>query len=234
MLRILYPQINGMWLIPLLFAIPLLFYFYRKSQHRFFKKRGIPGPDPHWLWGSLRSFTDEQPPIVWMRKCSARYGKVWGYFEGPEPNLVISDPDMIQDVFIKQFSSFHGRKLFILHEDPDSDKNVSMFNARGERWKRLRAIVSTAFSDLKLRSMFPLVRNSVDVFMDQLEAVPQDQQIDIFHLFKRLTLDIIGECAFGISIDSLRTKDDALIKKVTKDSLCLRCCSQLKKVYSFH
>lgn len=164
---------------------------------------------------------------------------MWGYFEGPEPNLVISDPNVIQEVFIKQFSSFHGRKLFILHEDPDSDTNVSMFNARGERWKRLRAIVNPAFSDLKLRSMFPLVKNSVDAFMEQLEAVPHDQAIDIFHLFKRLTLDIIGECAFGISLDTLRTKEDTLIEKVTNNSEnLLNMLNKRKKhsasVISFH
>ena len=33
------------------------------------------------------------------------------YFEGPTPVLVTADVDILQEVFVKQFKSFHARKV---------------------------------------------------------------------------------------------------------------------------
>jgi hypothetical protein len=40
-------------------------------------------------------------------------GKTYGIYEGHIPILVTSDIDIIQEVFIKQFSSFMARKVYL-------------------------------------------------------------------------------------------------------------------------
>ncbi len=42
-----------------------------------------------------------------------KYGKVMGYFEGTNPNLWITDTEMIKSVFVKDFDHFINRRVMI-------------------------------------------------------------------------------------------------------------------------
>ena len=43
-----------------------------------------------------------------------KYGHVWGYMEGVRPTIVLSDVEMIKQIFIKEFSKFYSRKVNLL------------------------------------------------------------------------------------------------------------------------
>lgn len=45
------------------------------------------------------------------REWAKTYGKTYGYFEGPSPVIVTSDKNVLSEVFVKQFKSFHARKV---------------------------------------------------------------------------------------------------------------------------
>ena len=40
-----------------------------------------------------------------------KYGDVWGYYEGTKATVVISDVEMMKEIYIKEFSKFHSRKV---------------------------------------------------------------------------------------------------------------------------
>ena len=40
-----------------------------------------------------------------------KYGKVFGYYEGSTPALLVADPDMVREILIKQFDKFEQRLL---------------------------------------------------------------------------------------------------------------------------
>ena len=40
-----------------------------------------------------------------------KYGKVFGYFDGPIPNLFITDVDMIRAIYVKDFDHFVDRRV---------------------------------------------------------------------------------------------------------------------------
>lgn len=46
------------------------------------------------------------------------------YYEGSLPVVVTSDPEMIKEVFIKQFHNFHGRRVSVR----ETCKLVNMFS----------------------------------------------------------------------------------------------------------
>lgn len=46
-----------------------------------------------------------------VNKWTKELGQTYGYFEGHLPILVTSDLEIIQEVFIKQFNNFSGRKV---------------------------------------------------------------------------------------------------------------------------
>lgn len=50
----------------------------------------------------------------WIQK----YGKVFGYYQGEIPFIVLTDVDMIRDCFIKETNTFHDRPTLVLNVEP--------------------------------------------------------------------------------------------------------------------
>lgn len=188
----------------------LLFYRKRKRDLSLFKKMGIPGPEPHWLYGNMHQLCDPLVHIV-LQKWTKEYKKLYGYYEGCRPVLVTSDLDMIHDIFIKKTSYFDGRKLTSFRVPDDSPLN-HMFTARGARWKRLRTIVNPTFSSMKLKQMLPLIEEKVNKLVEKLaEVVKEGKPINMMKFYQCLTLDVIVETAFGVKVDSLNNPDEPFL-----------------------
>lgn len=192
-----------------------IFYWYRKCRQRIFVQLGIKGPPPNFLFGNLHQpFMEDRTLYETYQAWGREYGKVFGYYEGSTPVLVTSDLGILKEAFIKQFSNFHGRKVFPLQPDPDHGKDVHMLLTRGERWKRLRSITTPTFSATKMRQMSPLMNKCIDVYLDKLETKRQnDEAFDIYDMTQSLTIDVMAECAFGIQVDSQSNPNDQFLTR---------------------
>lgn len=185
------------WAVGLCVLGLLWLWHYFKQRNEFFKRLGIDGPEPTLGLGNVVELQGKVPSVV-LGEWGRLYGQTYGYMEGGRPVLVSSDPDFLQEVFVKQFSAFHGRKEFPLSPDPDKDKRVNVFGARGARWKRLRTISTPIFTASKMRQMQPFVRASIQELMGLLDAEAEKaHSFDIYPYFQRLTLDVIAKVAFG-------------------------------------
>lgn len=49
-----------------------------------------------------------------LKEWTWKYGKTYGYYEGHLPILVTSDLNLIEQIFIKQYSNFSARKVLKL------------------------------------------------------------------------------------------------------------------------
>jgi cytochrome P450 len=135
-----------------------------------------------------------------IQEWTKTYGRIFGYFEGHTPILVVSDPDVLQDIFIKSFSNFHSRRLFPLADQ--NTRRVNLFFASGLRWKRQRFIINPTFSSAKLKQMTPLIHRSMSMLMKKLsEEHNKGQPFDIYAYFKRFTMDTIWSCGFSVDTD---------------------------------
>lgn len=198
----------------LAFILFCVFYRCRRKQMRIFKELGIPGPEPNFLFGNMLAFRTK-PMYRKYQEWREQFGETYGYFEGPTPVLVTSDVHLIQEVFIKQFNKFHARKLWPVQVDPDNDEDVHMFFARGRRWKRLRNVVTPAFSAAKIRQMAPSVNSIINQLLDEIKdgaKSTSDRSIEVLNLFRRLTLDSILTCEVGLDNNSMRHPDDLFLK----------------------
>ncbi|CAI5440671.1 unnamed protein product [Caenorhabditis angaria] len=175
-------------------VIFLSFYLYSWT---YWLRRGIPGPLGFPIFGNLLNhFHHEEPLGLKLQEFTKKYGKVFGITEGLRQTLVISDVEMINEVFVKQFDNFYGRKLSPLHGDPENDERVSIFISQGHRWKRLRNLSSPTFSSASLRKLLGTVEDSVFQILDVLEKKGGDQ-IDMLEIYQEFTLDVIGRIAMG-------------------------------------
>ncbi|KHJ42754.1 unspecific monooxygenase [Trichuris suis] len=134
------------------------------------------------------------------------------FMEGGIPVLVVSDLEILNDIFIKKFNSFHARKLTYVDFHEGGQKRIQMFFSNGLRWKRLRTISSPAFSTIRLKQISPIMNECVDGLMHSVDAkASKESSVNVYELFQRLTLNTISRCAFGFQpTPSQKKKDDFL------------------------
>ncbi|XP_030619431.1 cytochrome P450 3A24-like [Delphinapterus leucas] len=93
----------------------VLLYLYGTYSHGLFKKLGIPGPRPLPYFGNILSYQKG----IWEfdNGCFKKYGKMWGCYEGQQPLLVVTDPDIIKTVLVKEcYSVFTNRRVRLVEQ----------------------------------------------------------------------------------------------------------------------
>jgi cytochrome P450 len=203
--------------ILLLFILICLLAIYLVHIHRcysFFKELGISGPRPTFLLGNVADFVRTKRMSISIRNWTAQFGRIYGYFEGHTPVLVVSDPDILSEIFIKHFSKFHSRRQFPL-EDRRTTKGVHLFSATGDEWRRQRAIINPTFSPLKMKYMFLITDDCISDFIMKLEEYTKtsSEGFDIYKLYKCLTMDLIWRCCFGIKTNMQSDPNDPYLKR---------------------
>ncbi|CAF4153533.1 unnamed protein product, partial [Adineta steineri] len=173
-------------------------------------KRGISTPPFNFFFGHFKTLWNAPLYHRQLENWTKQYGKIYGIYEGTHPVLVVSDPDFLQEVFIKQFSVFHTRMITMLD---DVSHNIGFSN--GSIWRRQRHVINPSFTATKLRAMSPLINGSISDLMDKLlEHSNSGDEFNIYLYYKRLTMDVISRCAFGIDIDIQHNPNHIYFKKV--------------------
>ncbi|GMR41245.1 hypothetical protein PMAYCL1PPCAC_11440, partial [Pristionchus mayeri] len=133
-------------------------------------------------------------PFSFIRfgQLSKIYGKTYALLRGSIPTVITSNPTVIREICIDHFPSFHSHALDPLDSDIFSRSNLHLFHARGSKWKRLRTVMSTAFSLQAMRKWFTKMELKTD---ELLESLPLDRPVLIHRLFQRHTSSVIAECA---------------------------------------
>ena len=172
----------------LIFITLVIYYFFLLHQrYQYFSQRGISTPDFQYFFDHLKILWNAPSYHRQLENWTQQFGKIYGIYEGPVPVLVVSDPDFLQEVFIKQFNVFHARKVTLL----DGITSDTFFSS-GEKWRRQRHVVSPTFSAAKLKSMSPLINGCIGDLMKQLpEHVEKGDEFNIYLYYKRMTMDVI-------------------------------------------
>ncbi|XP_015412832.1 PREDICTED: cytochrome P450 3A12 [Myotis davidii] len=98
---------TGTWV--LLAASLVLLYLYGTSTHGLFKKLGIPGPTPLPFMGTVLGY--RKGFGTFDMDCFKKYGNMWGFYDGRQPVLAITDLDVIKTVLVKEcYSVFTNRR----------------------------------------------------------------------------------------------------------------------------
>ncbi|XP_076696182.1 cytochrome P450 3A9-like [Callospermophilus lateralis] len=187
----------------------VLLYLYGTYSHGLFKKLGIPGPTPLPLFGTLLYYHKG----FWQYdvQCHEKYGKMWGLYDGQQPVLVITDPEMIKTVLVKEhYSVFTNRPAVV----PLGFMQKALFAARDEEWKRLRVLLSPVFSSGKLKEMFPIVNQYGDALVKYLsQEVKKGKPVTMKEILGSYNMDVIVSTSFGVNVNSLNNPQDPFVKK---------------------
>ncbi|BFZ02722.1 hypothetical protein BsWGS_05762 [Bradybaena similaris] len=175
-----------------------------------FKRLGVPGPQPSLFLGNLRELRSKGQ-FQAVKDWTVKYGRIFGFFEGYTPVMVVCDQEVLRNVLVKDAANFMKRKPFPLAPR----KSLGLFLENGQQWRRSRSLLTPAFSSSKLKKMMPIMSEAANILVERLmEKAKENNGVDIYSVFQSLTLDIIGRCAFGMTTKAQVDETDMFLVKI--------------------
>lgn len=202
-------------------VLGILYYFFT-ATFDFWRDRSVPYRKPTIFFGNfapLLLFRKSLPEGIEDMYKWFREERFFGVFRVRSPVLILRDPDLIKNVFVKSFACFSSRGIPVNAQDPLSGH---LFNLEGQKWKGLRSKLTPAFSSGRLKRMFYLLVECSEEFRKLINVTAEiDQPVEIRELAAKFTIDVIGSCAFGIQINALTDEESEFhraAKKLSKPS----------------
>lgn len=184
-------------------------YIYFKWSFTYWKKRNVPYIEPIFPFGNFMNMILARKPVGDI--CADIYNKLEGHKYGgmyifSSPRFIVKDPDLIKDVLVKDFSTFHDRGLYMNEENEPLSGHL--FLLRGRKWRNLRVKLTPTFTSGKMKLMFQSLIDCGKELQTCLEKVGEKGDvIEIKDVLARFSTDIISSCAFGIECNCLKNED---------------------------
>ena len=122
-------------------------------------------------------------------------------------DLSFTSPSAWNDMFVLQRGRETFQKDVIIYGNPPQGVHA-VLTANDADHVRMRRILAHAFSEKALKMQEPLIQSHVNILIDQLRqcSITSGGKVDVEAFFRWATFDIMGELAFGESIDCLRSQ----------------------------
>lgn len=205
-----------MLLILFLIFIVYLLYLITTWKFNYWKSHKVPHLPPTPLLGNygnyilMRKFYGQVTQEICQKFPNAPYV---GAYYGTEPTLILQDPELIKLITIKDFYYFNSREVADHTHKEVTTQNL--FFSYGDSWKAVRQHMTSLFSSVKMRNMFPLIEKCSYSFEDYLNReTGSSDVVDVRSLMTRFTMACICSCVFGTDVDTLgeNCKDNPFIR----------------------
>ena len=103
-----------------------------------------------------------------------KYGRVHKMCFGRTPVIVVSDPEIVKQILVKDFWKFPNRPQFI---KPNPPLSSGLFFARDKTWKRIRNTLTPTFTAAKLKHIVPIIDGASDRLMEKMKTFSETGKI---------------------------------------------------------
>ncbi|KAK4873607.1 hypothetical protein RN001_012967 [Aquatica leii] len=134
--------------------------------------------------------------------------RYFGMYQFLSPRLVLRDLDLIKRIAVKDFDIFPEHRTLVAEEgDPLFARNI-LFMKGGEKWQRLRSLLSPTFTSSKLKLMYPLMFKCAQQFLEHYEQNDNVTELEMKETISKYTNDVIASVAFGVECNSFANPND--------------------------
>lgn len=179
------------------------------TSYSFLKKKGIKTPPPKFIHGNTQEIFEKQYSNC-LKEWTKKYGKTYGYYEGHLPIIVTSDVEIINEVFVKKFSSnFSARKELVLSQ---KEHPVHLVDSNKTQWKRMRTVINPTFTPAKLKEMASSFNKCTERLVNLINQ-NIDKEINVTEFTDCYTMDILWNSVYGMDIDCQYNRDNIYLQK---------------------
>ncbi|CAL1545142.1 unnamed protein product [Lymnaea stagnalis] len=191
------------WIVLIVCAL-ILFYTYGKSPLYVWKTLGVPGPEPTVFFGNIHQLFDARVGVRHsVKQWQKQYGRIFGIYFFRKPVIVVTEPEALKQIFVKDFNVFVDR--FFVGDGRLQHRIIqrTVFFSQGATWRRLRKMMTPSFSSGKLKSLSPYINRTAHSLSDHaVTYAKQGKHLDAKVVFGAYALDVIAGTAFGLDLDS--------------------------------
>ncbi|XP_063913777.1 probable cytochrome P450 6a14 [Zophobas morio] len=123
-----------------------------------------------------------------------------------KPLYIPIDLDIIRGILQNGFGNFVDRGLY--YDEKNDPLSAHLFYLGGVKWRNLRTKLTPTFTSGKLKMMFDTLVTCGDQLKAKMDKTAGKEAVDIKDILGRFTTDIIGNCAFGIDCNSLKSAEN--------------------------
>ncbi|XP_015783977.2 cytochrome P450 3A28-like [Tetranychus urticae] len=197
------------WFI-LLFIFYLLIYY--RQKHGYWKKFGLKGPLPVPFLGTSYVYL-RRPLHVVETELIQKYGQIVGMFEGAKPTLLVSDPEFIKTIALKEFHSFPQSFTFSSYKHPLEQLFPELI--WGSKWKHSRGQITQCFTVAKLRKAFPMIEKCSDMCVKSLaDEIQRCDAIEMKSFWFKYYCDTIFQFCLNLDAHVYQSRDNIIVEKM--------------------
>jgi cytochrome P450 len=130
-----------------------------------------------------------------------------GIFQIRAPRLMVLEPELVKDVLIRNFKSFHDSEFGdMMDKDTDPLFARNPFLLKGDEWKEKRAEITPAFTPNRLKALYPLiedVQGRMIAYMREHTSEP----VDLRELCAKYTTDVVSSSIYGLDANSFTVEN---------------------------
>ncbi|XP_063415463.1 cytochrome P450 3A6-like isoform X1 [Mytilus trossulus] len=203
-------EINGWILVVIFLCVTIIIIFVHfRSKHTVWSRAGVPGPTSKPFVGITPLYRTKgmiQTDLDLVKK----YGRCFGIYQGLVPTLVISDPETIKEVMVKEFSNCPNRRNVLPSRN---ELKHSLIHLRDDHWRFIRNTLLPTFSSGKMRALNPIFKRSYEQLVENLKPKAEaGEPIEFKQVFGAYTMDIIASAGFGLDVDSQKNPENKFTK----------------------
>uniref|UniRef100_A0A1X7SK66 Cytochrome P450 n=1 Tax=Amphimedon queenslandica TaxID=400682 RepID=A0A1X7SK66_AMPQE len=198
----------------LFFIIPILIFliWYRHYYipYKVFSRLGIAHPPVEPFTGNVNGIL-RQGIIEALNNDINKYGKVFGWYIGTDKWMIVVDPNMLREIFIKSSDHFNQRPDSPVISIARDDLPPGLIFLKKDEWRVIKPIVTPSFSAKKLKLMSPLIERSCSSLKERFAEICESKKSsDLFDVFGQFTMETVLGAAFGSQVNVLKGEGDSL------------------------